>query len=389
MLSLKQTLKAINLSLMMVALAACQSSPKIALSAQDVLYDEGFRQFHQVPIESEQDIFYLDDEAKAFVRDTTNTVGDPISQMETLVHTIFDRSKFNLLYDGTANTVANTTFKNRAANCLSMSIMTYALAQEAGFGVRFQEIDIPEYWTRRDGYSLLNGHINLRMLPRPNPNVYNFQSKGYQVDFDPHSARQHFPKRLVSLQTVIAMFYNNKGADALLQNQYERAYAYFRQAIYTEPNFDSALINLGILYRLKGYYAQAEHIYDYALALNPDSLTAWENLAYLYTFTGRERRAAEIFAKVEHDRSQNPYYFVNLGEVEIEKENWQEALTYYKKALSFDRKKHEIYFGLARIYFELGEVERSEHYLQLAKENSKNSQDVARYQGKLNFLSSL
>jgi hypothetical protein len=139
MLSLKQTRKAINLSLMLMVLNACQSSPKIELSAQDVLYDAGFSHYHQIPIESEQDIFYLDDEAKAFVRDTTNTVGDPISQMEALVHTIFDRSKFNLLYDGTANTVANTTFKNRAANCLSMSIMTYALAQEAGFGVRFQE----------------------------------------------------------------------------------------------------------------------------------------------------------------------------------------------------------------------------------------------------------
>ena len=64
--------------------------------------------------------------------------------MEALIYGVFDRSKMNLLYRGDANTLASETFNNRAANCLSLSIMMYALATEAGFDVKFQEIMVPD-----------------------------------------------------------------------------------------------------------------------------------------------------------------------------------------------------------------------------------------------------
>jgi hypothetical protein len=51
--------------------------------------------------------------------------------------------------------------------------MTYALARELGFGVRFQDKDMPEYWTIREGQSLLNGHINYRFYPIPLGGILN------------------------------------------------------------------------------------------------------------------------------------------------------------------------------------------------------------------------
>jgi len=375
--------------IILVFFSACQSTAVHIPSSENLLYDQGFSGFSQISIESEQQVFHLDEAAKAFVASTIEPMKSKFDQMEALVKAIFDRSELNLLYQGDANTIASDTFHSQAANCLSMSIMTYALATEAGFDVDFQEIMIPEYWTRRAGFSLLNGHINLKMLTLQQPNVFEFNRQSYQVDFDPQSSRRGFPKKVVSKKAVLSMFYNNKGADALLRKDYVPAYAYFREALLIEPSFHSAWINLGILYRLAEYIPQAEKAYQHALAISPDSLTALENLAYLYTYTGRNAEAEEILAKIEDRRNNNPYYHVNLGEQEMEQKHWDQALAHFRRALALDRGKHEVYFGLARVYFEIGELQQSERYLKRAKHNAHNKHDEERYQSKLEFLSRL
>jgi tetratricopeptide (TPR) repeat protein len=370
-------------------LSACQSTPLQAPASEHLFYDQGFSGFSQISVESEQQVFHLDDTAKVFVASTIGPMDNKMDQMETLVKAIFDRSKLNLLYRGDANTIANNTFHSQQANCLSMSIMTYALATEAGFDVDFQEIMIPEYWTRRAGFSLLNGHVNLKISAPHDPNTFVFNTRSYQVDFDPQSSMRGLPKKVVSKQAVLSMFYNNKGADAVLRNDYVTAYVYFRKALVVEPNFHSAWINLGILYRLSEYFSQAEKVYQHALVINPNSLTALENLAYLYGFTARNEESEKILAKVASQRNRNPYYHVILGEQEMEEKHWNQALAHFRKALALDRGKHEVYFGLARVYFEIGELQLSERYLKLAKNNAHNKDDQNRYQIKLEFLNNL
>ncbi|MFT5676194.1 MAG: tetratricopeptide (TPR) repeat protein [Paraglaciecola sp.] len=375
--------------LISILLSGCTSTQQVVIDPATFLYDQGFNGFETIQIETEEQVFGLDLAAKNFVRDSIRHVAKSSDQMKLFVHDIFDHSKFNLLYKGDANTTASETFGNRAANCLSMSIMTYSLAREAGFGVKFQAVKIPEYWTRRAGYSLLNGHINLRMVPRPAQSVISFTNLGYQVDFDPQNGLKHFPKNFVSKEYVLSMFYNNKGADALLSKNFTKAYAYFRAALQLTPEFDSAWVNLGFLYRLNNFYEQAENAYLQALVIDQNSLTAWENLGLLYQFSDQPDKAKEILAKVEFRRKNNPYYHLNLGERELENHNLQYALQHYRKALSLDKTQHEIYFGLAKTYYQLGELERSQRYLKQAKRKSRNKQEQNKYQGKLDLLSRL
>lgn len=372
----------------LIFLTACQSTKQATVNPKEHLHDEVFPDYVLFPVETEEEVFALDQAAMDFVDSAVNLTRDPHEQMEALVDKIFDRSELNLLYMGNANTVASETFHNRAANCLSLSIMTYSLAKHAGMGVRFQDVKIPEYWTRRDGYSLLNGHVNLRIMPRNSDNVIHLLKHGVQVDFDPLVGRQNFSTRMVGNEMILAMFYNNLGADALLSNSYSKSYAYFRAAIKVAPNFDSSWVNLGILYRLNDQYEWAEASYKQALAINSENLTAWENLAFLYELDNKPLLASEINAKVESQRKDNPYHHFIMGEQEFEEHNWQGALQHYRNALRLDKSKHEIYFGLAKTYFELGDFTRSAMYMKKAKRFSRNNQDQQRYQGKLDFLSS-
>ncbi|WP_158771380.1 transglutaminase-like domain-containing protein [Paraglaciecola sp. L1A13] len=370
-----------------LGLTACQSAPPIKQVSGPILQDDAFPRASDIRIESEKDIFRLDKEARAYVQKTVGRIKDPIERTETLARNIFERLDFDLLYRGDANTTANETFYNKTANCLSLSIMTYAMATEAGLGARFQDVKVPEYWTRREGVSLLNGHINLQIVPRErSSNSFYVYNKGYQIDFNPQTAKEHFIKTELSKNQVIAMFYNNKGADALLNNDRDRAYAYFAAALKVEPNFDSALVNLGFLYRVSKLYELSENVYLHALSSSPDNLTAWENLAYLYAHSGKPEQSAAILARVQSKRLRNPYYHLDLGRRDFDLGKLQQALTHFNRALAIDGSRHEIFYALAKTYYALGEVVETERYLKKAKRKTKNLQEKELYQGELDLL---
>lgn len=367
----------------------CQTVVEKQLSHKALLYDQGFEGFQNVHVESESEIFELGDEAKAFAKSAIKGKLKTKDQIQALVQHIFARSDLNLLYRAEANTVANQTFQNRAANCLSMSIMTYALAKELGFGVRFQDIEIPEYWTIREGQSLLNRHINLQVLPRPSLEHIQFINRGFEVDFDAQATRQHFPKTLLKRNQVIAMFHNNNGADALLQKDYVKAYAYFRAAFLRSPNLPSVWVNLGYLYRLTAHYELAENIYLLAIEKNKNNLTAWRNLSHLYAHMGQNEKAKHIASRVRRKRSDNPFFHINLGDKAFRKEQWEIALQHYQRALKLDKSYHEVFFGLGKTYFELGNIKRSHYYLKLAKKKSRTEEEHTIYQGKINMLATI
>jgi len=382
-------MKYFSILLIVIMFMSCQSLPDGSVNHKVLLNDQGFEGFENVFIESEKEIFELNDEAKAFAKSAIKGVFTPQEQIRALVQHIFARSDLNLLYRAQANTVANQTFNNRAANCLSMSIMTYAFANELGFGVRFQDIEIPEYWTIREGQSLLNGHINLQILPRPSLQHIQFVTRGFEVDFDAQATRPHFPKTLLKLNQVIAMFHNNNGTDALIQKDYVKAYAYFRAALLQAPNMSPVLANLGYLYRLTGHYEFAESTYLQAIKKDKNNLTAWGNLSHLYRYMGEHKKSLEILSRVTRKRSSNPFFHINMGDQAFEKQQWNIALEHYRRALKLNKSYHEVFFGLGKTYFELGNIQRSHYYFNLAKKKSRTEQEQSDYQGKIDMLATI
>ena len=290
------------------------------------------------------------------------------------------------MYQGSANSIASETFDNRAANCLSLSVMTYAMAKAAGLMPQFYQVKIPEYWTRRDGYNLLNGHINLRIQPVPNSQQINLITPYIDVDFDPQTVRSRFERVPISKSRVVAMFYNNKGADALIANSYSRAYAYFRAAADADPTLGQVWVNLGVLYRKQEAYLAAERSYQQALGLNHENLTAWENLAILYNLTDRTEEAAAIQARITMKRQANPFYHFILGEEALDNESPKAALVHYRAAMRLDRTQHEVMFGMGRAYYELGDINKAEYFLGRAESLASSVQDKQRYRRKVSAL---
>ncbi|WP_262992399.1 tetratricopeptide repeat protein [Alteromonas salexigens] len=373
----------------LVLLQGCASTPEETVSSPyPALKDALFPSYTLFEPESEEAVFMLDEEAAAFVAGAMSPNRSDHYNMRQLVKNIFEYSDAGLQYRNSANTVASRTFQNQTANCLSLSIMTYAMAAHAGYRAQFYEVDIPEYWTRRDGYSLLNGHINLRISLPDEQNVTRMQDDYMDVDFDPQNVREYFPRRKLKKRVVLSMFYNNKGADALIASSYSKAYAYFRKAALLSPELPQSWVNLGVLYRQQDAYAAAEEAYERAIALDNENFTAWENLAILYRYTDRHDQADQIAARLERRREDNPFYHFILGEQALEAEQLEEALTHYRRAMRLDSTRHEVLFGLGKTYFEMGDVTRARQFIERAARHAPNAQEQQRYQGKLSVLQS-
>ena len=366
-------------------LSGCQSTA-LYINPDAHFLDQHFPGFEKIALETEADVFEIGDEAKLFVDQSLTRADLSKNRIEALANSIFFHSEMNLLYSGSANTTASQTFENKAANCLSLVIMAYGMADHANINVKFQQVDIPELWVRRDGNKLLNRHVNLRLYQTDKRNIVMYHVNSYQLDFDRRAQSMRLPVKEITKQNVLARFYNNKGADALIKGKSLKAYAYFRKAIETENTLDGAWTNLGILYKRNKHLKASENAYLQAIAINSSNLAALENLSFIYKLTQREQQAKIITAKIHKQRLSNAFYHYMLGNTAYQRQQWKQAIKHYKQAIRLNKRQNNFYFSIAKSYSQLGDVESSKRYIKLAKRYSYDDAQQLFYQSKIDKL---
>ncbi|MDN4503815.1 tetratricopeptide repeat protein [Alteromonadaceae bacterium BrNp21-10] len=358
-------------------------------------HDEYFPKPENMIMESSDDIFALSEEAKHFVDQQILTERDSKKRIKLLAAAMFDKSKVSLIYTADANTTASETFNNQLANCLSMTILTYAMAEYAGLSADFQEVFIPEYWMRSEQYSVLNRHVNVRLKPTALargeiiPAALSYYADTLTVDFVVDRSTKHYKTKIIPKESVLAMYFNNKGAEEILAKNLNKAYWYFKTALQHDSSFVPAWGNLGVTYRLSHRLEWVEPVYLYALALDSENYSILENLAVLKQRVNQPEQANAIQRKLQQYRASNPYYYFRLAEEQYDNGDWHQAVRYYDRAIKLDRNVHDFYFGLAKAWFRLGNVEKSHKYLRKAKMKSFDEDLELKYQHKLDLLGRL
>ncbi|MCJ8295352.1 MAG: tetratricopeptide repeat protein, partial [Colwellia sp.] len=361
---------------------ANQSAPQVNLYLDSHFYSE-----NPISIETEQEIFQLDDDMRAMVQaKLINNLPAHKKALILLKH-LFDEEHIALSYESNANVTASQAYHQKIANCMSLTIMAYALAEEAGMNVSFQEVDVPEYWIRNGKYSLIAGHVNLLVKEDKGMSRYVvWGEKATRIDFDPFVAKKNFPSRVIKKHTLLAMFYNNKGAEAMVNNNYSVAYQYLKMASQTDNQFASAWGNLGILYKLNGHYTMAENAYRHASSLDSKNYTSLGNLALLLNKQGRVSEAQPIEAYIYKARVKNPYYHVLLANEAYFNQLYPQAIKHYKKAIQLNDEQHEFYFGLAKTYYMQNKLKLATRAMSKAVDLTRAKDTQRQYIAKLNFL---
>jgi tetratricopeptide (TPR) repeat protein len=380
----------IAVSLTLASLTGCQSTSgyQQKLKKFGPLYlDKQFENYANVEIESEKSIFALDDDMKAMIAKELTHEPDNHKKATKLLKHFFNPEQLSLTYNKGANVIASQAYQNKAANCLSLTIMAYAIAKASDLDVVFQSVQIPEYWVRNGSMNMLTGHVNLRVMKKSSPNKVVFFDRGIaEIDFDPFVVKKAFPKKVISKSRVIAMFYNNKGANAMVNGDYITAYAYLKAATEIDPSFSSAWGNLGILYRFNGHQKIAIETYQYAISINANNLTSMSNLSLLLHNNGDYEQAKQLDAFIMKKRANNPYYYALLGDEKFYRGDYREAIYHYRKAIKLNKNIHEFYFGLAKVYYMLDDIEKSQSYMKMAIAKNHIKQLDQQYVAKLDML---
>ncbi|SFB91012.1 tetratricopeptide repeat protein [Pseudoalteromonas denitrificans] len=349
--------------------------------------------FSEFNVEPFDEIFTLSDDIKHKLDIQMPQKKRSQRTTKDLLHFIFNSANNHIDYQSGATLTANQTFMQQNANCLSLSIMAFSMAEHLGLETSFRRVYIPEYWALEKGFNLLTSHINIKLYFNESKHanaqkVYDINN-GIVVDFDENSRKERFRTKNITKQTVAAMFYNNKGAIAMVNAKYNQAYHYFKSATEVAPSYSPAWGNLGILFRINNHLENAELAYQFALNLDPQNNTAKGNLGILYEMTDRVELAQAIQKELELKRKSNPYYHMAKGNEAYVQKRYRSAIAHYKKSSSLDKKLHEPYFGIARSLYQLGDFKQAKRHLKSAKKNAFYLEDKNIYQGKLNSLSAM
>jgi tetratricopeptide (TPR) repeat protein len=372
-------------------LQACTSTPDVTgvSHIEQYFHDEHFSTVEHLPVP--EDLFSLPDEAVKELKSELQR--SKLSRSKHLLANEWLAKYINaeegaFEYRDNVTLVASETFGERAGNCLSLVLLTATLAKELDVVVEFQEIDVPPVWDKQGGFYLVNGHINLKLLPPNDGSSVQLLKRAIQVDFLPERAVRGYAKRKINKQTVIAMFYNNVAAESLVVGDYDKAYGFLKLGLLEMPNYVPALNTLAVLYRYKGLNNEAEALYKLALEMNNKDMTALYNYAVMLGAQDRLDEWAVIHKQLELERIDNPYYYYGIAQQAYLDKEYQDALLWYKRAVAKADYRHEFYFGLSKAYWKTGDERRAEANMLKALALTHDEGSKLRYQSKLHAMKS-
>lgn len=303
-----------------------------------------------------------------------------------LVDALYRRGQLRLEYDAGRTRTAAEAFEARSGNCLSLVLMTAALARELNLQVHFQSAFLEESWSRSGNLLFASGHVNITLGRRLADIGTRYDQPSVTVDFLPAGDLRRLRTREITETTVLAMYANNRAAEALARDEVDNAYAWTAEALRVDPSFPGAFNTLGVVYLRAGHLQHAERVFDRILAQNPMHTRALANLAETYRRQGREGESGRLRERLAQVESEPPFHWFNLGVAAAQADDWVTARRYFERELKRADDYHEFHFWLAVADWKLGDVRAANEHLQRALEYSVTRDQHRLYAGKLAWL---
>jgi tetratricopeptide (TPR) repeat protein len=374
------------LLLLCAGLGACATPPPLLPPA--VFFHDGLFAAPAERIDA-SDVFALSEAMKHYVHFDIAHELRIEGRARGLIIALYRHDRLMLDYDSATTRNAAQAFDARKGNCLSLLIMTAAFAKELGLQVNYQAVATEETWSRSDDLLFLNTHVNLTLAKR----VIDY-APGHDpdlvvgVDFLP-SERLMAPRtRSISEDTVVAMYMNNRAAEALASGQIDEAYWWTRAAIAQAPDFLAPYNTLAVVYLRHGYPQAAEEVLSSVVQRDPQDRKVMSNLLVALDKLGRTEEASALREKLARMEPYPPYHFFWLGTAAMERGDFQAAKSLFEREVRRADYCSEFHFWLGLANLRLGDLEGAQKQLAIALENSTTTTDHDLYAGQLARLRS-
>ncbi len=284
---------------------------------------------------------------------------------------------------------ATEALERQQGNCMSLAMLTTALANRAGISVGYQLMDDSPVFEQGKNVILKGVHVRTKLfepIPEPDKNITFFSRQGIIIDYFPNGTSRFVGNLRAS--EYISRYYLNKTTEAIESTDFNLAYWLVLEALKLDKVSVSAFNMLAIIYKKIGAFDKAEAIYQYGIASLPAPLTLMKNYQLLLVQQLRLDEAKIIETQLNQHDDPSPYRWRRLAFIALETGRYDDAVNYYKRAIKRAPNTHELHYQLARAYSHLGKSAESKTQLELAMDNTQNEEKRALYEMKLRAYSS-
>lgn len=303
--------------------------------------------------------FEITDEMRTWAR---SQVPDSIPQeerLEKLLSAMVDPGRLELRYEGGHTVTAREAFESRKANCLAFTSLFVGLARELGIPAYYLDVEDVERFEKDGDLMVVSGHVSAGFSVG--------SGKVKILDFSPAGTPSYRRVYPVSDQRAVALYYSNRGAEALRAGSVEEALTWLHKAVEIDPEFGGSWVNLGVALRRTGDVPGAEEAYRRSLEADPQTASAYSNLAALLRSRGEDAEAERLLAIAANVDNRNPFSYVALGDLSLAQGRLEEARRFYRRAFRLKQEDAEICAALGMVALASGNQGEARKWLRRAE----------------------
>lgn len=284
-----------------------------------------------------------------------------------------------LVYDNSYTRTVPEVWRDRKANCWSLTTFFVACARVVGVEAKYAEALNTNRW-RRIGTTIrferhLVGVIRISVLD------------DLVADFLPQIRRRAgtYLVALIDEPRIRALYHSNRAVELLDEGLTEEAQRQAETAIRTDPHLSLGWNIQGVVFRAVGDLEKAEAAYLRALKEEPRDSAALGNMEALMRQLGRNAEADRYREKGQDVRKKDPYFHAFLADEALGEGNLEEARKRIKAALKILPYESEFYVLEARLRMAQGELDEAAKSLEKARKWAMPG-ERDRYDSKLNKI---
>ncbi len=357
-------------------------------SADRIFHDDLF-EAASTPVHAE-DALTVSDAMRHYAQDQLLHSMDGVNRNDVrtlFVRKTYQKGELKLDYDASQTRTAAQAFESKSGNCLSLVLLTSAMAKEIGLSVQYQSVVVKPDWNRKNNFFVSIDHVNL-VISDPLARVISWPRE-ITIDFLPSEVAQAMETTTIDEKTVLAMYSNNRAIESLMDGKINDSYWWARESLRQDSNFPNAYITLGVIFREISRADLSEQVLSQLADLAPDNTAMLANRILVLRELGKIQEAEKLADRLARLDPHPPMSYFKQAQKEMVEGHFEIAKRLFEKEIERDPDRQEYEFGLALAYFKLRDNVHAYQHMYRAFELSTNLPVHDLYKAKLEKLKSL
>jgi len=285
----------------------------------------------------------------------------------SLVEALYVKGDLRLEYYSEATRSASEAFAAKSGNCLSLVLLTAAMAKELKVPYHYQMVVNTTDWSSSGKFFMAIGHVNIVLESIANELEFKtWVSDAIVVDFLTPDKAAMLETVEIEENTILAMYLNNRSVETLLQGNLNDAYWYIRESLRQDEHFLNAYLTLSLIYRNLHRPDLSLSVLQRITPYYPDNSSVINDEILVLKDLGRVAETVELEKRLAQLDQARPWSYFFEAQSEFNAGRYDTARRLYEKEIARNPEHHETEYGLALAYFRLNDIDNAIVHMQRA-----------------------